>query len=139
MPPPPMPWITRPTSKVVKELAQAQTIEEIMKRTREGTSSSRRPKISLRAAINGWTTAEVRRKEVPAQKASLAEPSREMAKVWHCQYGWQNVLSLLTGRTGTRMVASRATVREEIARVIMTSHSLFPGFHCSSDLLPFSS
>lgn len=32
------------------------------------------------------------------------------------------------------MVASRATMREMIARVIMTAYSCFPGFHSSSCL-----
>jgi hypothetical protein len=60
--------------RVVKDLATPHMTEETVKRSSEGTSSSRRPKMSLRAAMNGWTTAEARRYDVPVQKASFAEP-----------------------------------------------------------------
>ena len=78
-----------------------------------GTSNSLLPNMSDSDAMNGCTTAEVSRYDVPAQNASVADPCRSLARV---------------GKTVTRMVASRATVREETAKVIMTSHSFFPGF-----------
>ncbi len=81
MPPPPMPWMTLPMSRTVKLLARAQIMLPAVKDRRHGTRSSRRPKMSERAAINGCTTAETRRYEVPAQKASEAVPLSVEAKV----------------------------------------------------------
>jgi hypothetical protein len=42
-------------------------------------------------------------------------------------------MSLCTGMRGTRIVESRAGIREMSARVIMTSRSSGRGFHSSED------
>jgi hypothetical protein len=45
---------------------------------------------------------------------------------------WE-ITSLHTGMRGTRIVASRAAIREMSARVIITSHSSSCGFRSSKD------
>ncbi len=74
MPPPPIPWILLPTNKSVKSLARAQSSAPAEKKSSASRSSCRLPKLSDRAAMNGWKTALVRRYDVPAQKASEADP-----------------------------------------------------------------
>lgn len=44
-----------------------------------------------------------------------------------------------TGRTETRIVASKATISEMRANVSITAHSCFPGFHSTSGTSPRSS
>ena len=95
IPAPPTPCRTRPVSMTMKLWATPQTTEPAAKKRIEGTNISRRPKMSDRVAMKGWRTAWARRYEVPVQKATAAVPLRSRAKV---------------GRTGTRMVASRATL-----------------------------
>lgn len=59
MPPPPMPWIERPTKKTGKSLATgAQRMVPRVKNKTEARSISLRPKMSDRAAIKGWQTAQ---------------------------------------------------------------------------------
>ena len=61
MPPPPMPWMTRPVRRMVKSLLMAHTIEPAVKKRTQGRRSSRRPKMSEREARKGWKTAAARR------------------------------------------------------------------------------
>ena len=84
MPPPPMPWIERPTKKTVKSLAMgAQRRVPRVKNNTETTSISLRPNMSDSAAVNGWHTAHESRYDVPAQNASVAVPPRSVASL--CQ------------------------------------------------------
>ncbi len=146
IPPPPMPWIDRPTKKTGKFLAMgAQRMVPRVKRKTDETSISLRPKMSDRAAMKGWHTAHDRRYDVPAQKASFAVPLRSTANAYARQVGQlelctpENVPELaLTGSTDTKIVASRATISETMASVIITAYSFFPGFHWSSGMGPFS-
>ena len=52
-----------------------------VKNPREMRSISLRPKRSETAPMNGWKTADVRRYDVPAQKASLVVPPSSVASV----------------------------------------------------------
>lgn len=74
IPPPPTPWIERPTRMTVKLFATPAMMAPMVKKTRETRMRARRPKMSEREAKFGWKTVEVRRKEVPDQKASIALP-----------------------------------------------------------------
>lgn len=60
----------------------------------------------------GWKTQEVRRNEVPDQKASMAVPSRS------CE---------MMGRATLREVASRATTRMIVHKLMMAPYSRRPG------------
>ena len=61
IPPPPMPWIERPASNSAKLWAAQQRAEPTVKKKIDSNKISRRPKISERAAMNGWQAALVRR------------------------------------------------------------------------------
>jgi len=74
IPPPPMPWIDRPTRIMVKFFATAETMAPTVKKMSATRIRLRRPKMSEREAKFGWKTVEVIRKEVPDQKASIAVP-----------------------------------------------------------------
>lgn len=82
---------------------------------------------------------------MPAQKASLVVPPRSRASVcttvsvsqhhdgvqrhvWMGHVGGSSK-GVHTGKTGTRMVASRATMSETVAMVIITAYSCLPGDH----------
>lgn len=58
----------------MKLLATPATMAPMVKKTRVTRMSALRPKMSEREAKLGWKTVEVRRKEVPDQKASIALP-----------------------------------------------------------------
>ena len=51
-------------------------------RTRATMMTGRRPKMCEKEAKEGWKMVEVRRKDVPAQKASMAVPLRRLAMIW---------------------------------------------------------
>jgi len=83
MPPPPIPCTARPMKNTVKFLAMgAQSAVPMVKKSTETMSISLRPKMSDRAAMKGWQTAQARRYEVPAQNASVDDPPRSTASVW---------------------------------------------------------
>lgn len=74
IPPPPIPWIERPTRITVKLSATLATMAPAVKKTNATRISALRPKMSEREAKLGWKTVDVRRKDVPDQKASIALP-----------------------------------------------------------------
>ncbi len=74
MPPPPVPWMERPTSIIVKFFDTAQTMEPTVKKVRAKRRRGRRPQRWEKATQLGCQTVEVRRNEVPAQNASIALP-----------------------------------------------------------------
>jgi hypothetical protein len=74
MPPPPTPWIERPTRITVKLSATAATIEPTVKNSKASRIKGFLPKIFEKDAKLGWNTVEHSRNEVPAQKASIAVP-----------------------------------------------------------------
>lgn len=83
MPPPPIPCRLRPAKKTVKFLARgAQRAVPAVKKTTEEKSISLRPKMSDSAAMKGWKTAQANRYEVPAQNASMVEPSSSSARFY---------------------------------------------------------
>ena len=82
IPPPPMPWIERPASNSAKFFAAQQRAEPTVKKKTDSNKISRRPKISERAAMNGWQAALVRRYDVPVQKDCAAVPPRSLAIVF---------------------------------------------------------
>ena len=61
MPPPPTPWIVRPASSSVKFFDRQQRSVPMVKSNIDKVRSSRRPKISQRAAMKGWKTVHARR------------------------------------------------------------------------------
>ena len=61
---------------MVKFLATAQTMEPTVKKVRARRRRGRRPHRWEKATQFGCQTVEVRRNEVPAQKASIALPLR---------------------------------------------------------------
>lgn len=73
-PPPPTPCSERPTRRVVKLLATAQIMAPTVKNTKAVKIMGFRPKMWEKEAKLGWKMVEQRRKEVPDQKASMAEP-----------------------------------------------------------------
>jgi hypothetical protein len=74
MPPPPMPWMVRPTRRTVKLLASAATMAPAPNHTQLPCSATRRPKMELADAMLGCSTQLARRKLVPVQNASSAVP-----------------------------------------------------------------
>jgi hypothetical protein len=66
----------RPTSIGAKVLATLETMTPTRKRMMHTVKTGIRPKIWDRAAKGGWKTAELRRKLVPVQNASIALPRR---------------------------------------------------------------
>jgi hypothetical protein len=83
-PPPPTPWIERPTSICVKSLATEQITVPTKKSVRAVSTSGRRPKMPDSEAKLGWKTVEERRNEVPLQKASIAVPLRSRVMIYPC-------------------------------------------------------
>ena len=73
-PPPPIPWSERPTNKGPKLFETDATMAPTKKKTRATMITGLRPKICEKEAKLGWKMVEVRRKDVPAQKASIAVP-----------------------------------------------------------------
>ena len=61
MPHPPTPWIVRPASSSVKFCDRQQRSVPTVKSKIDNVRSSRRPKISERAAMKGWKTVHARR------------------------------------------------------------------------------
>jgi hypothetical protein len=74
IPPPPIPWILRPTIRIERLWAVQQTVVPAVKIPSDVRRQIERPKISLTAAIIGIVTAHVRRYDVPIQKPSVAVP-----------------------------------------------------------------
>jgi hypothetical protein len=79
IPPPPMPWTERPISSTVKSRATQAIRLPAVKKAKDKTRSNWRPKISERAAMEGWNIAQVRRYDVPAQNVSVAVPPSSSA------------------------------------------------------------
>lgn len=82
IPPPPTPWMQRPTSITGILLHIAATIEPTVKATIAPKRVHFLPKMSDIMLNVGWNTVEATRKEVPAQKASMAVPLRASAIVY---------------------------------------------------------
>ena len=61
IPPPPTPWIVRPASSSVKSCDRQQRSVPTVKSNIDNVRSSRRSKISERAAMKGWKTVHERR------------------------------------------------------------------------------
>lgn len=104
------------------------------KKSREQRRSCCRPNKADIDAITGWKIAEVRRYEVPAQKASAEVPLSFWAissdtLVIH-EYSNASTQQL-TGSTVTRTVASSATIKDIKLRLTMMSSSCFVGVHSS--------
>lgn len=81
-PPPPVPWILRPTSMRVKLSASAAMIAPARKRARLMKMRGFRPKIWLNEPMTGCHTVDVSRKDVPAQNASMPLPWRAFAIIY---------------------------------------------------------
>ena len=134
IPPPPIPCTERPTKKTPNPFAAgAHSRVPNVNNMTDTKSISVCPNMSDSAAMKGWHTAHASRYDVPAQNASVALPSRSRANV--CQViSIKSLLSRrgsLTGKTETRIVASRATMSEIRASVSITAYSCFPGFQCA--------
>jgi hypothetical protein len=76
IPPPPTPWMVRPTSRVMKSFATLAMMIPTRKNMVQVVSTTLRPKMSDRAPVGSWKTVELRRKLVPVQNASMAVPCR---------------------------------------------------------------
>ena len=76
IPPPPTPWMDRPTRITVKLFARAAIIDPARKNARLTYIKVLRPKIWEKDPMTGWKTVDVSRNDVPDQKASIAEPPR---------------------------------------------------------------
>ena len=131
IPPPPIPCSERPTKKTPNPLATgAQSSVPSVKNMTDTKSTSVYPKMSDSAAMKGWHTAHDNRYDVPAQNASVVLPPRSTANV--CQLMSVQLIPScpgpLTGKTETRIVASKATMREINASVSITAHCCLPGF-----------
>jgi hypothetical protein len=85
----------------VKFLASPATNAPIANKVSAPNTNGLRPKICEKDAKLGWKTVDVRRKEVPDQKASMAVP-------------WS--FAAMMGRATERVVASRATANVTKAR-----------------------
>lgn len=83
----------------------------------------------------GWNTALDSKYDVPVQNASIAVPFKDWVICYQmCQQDRGDAIGelQLTGRTVTKIVASKATISEMIERLIMMIHSFLSGFHSSS-------
>jgi hypothetical protein len=74
MPPPPTPWIERPDSISVKLWETPHMIAPAAKKVNAANKAALRPNECEKETNVGWKTVDVRRNEVPAQKASIAVP-----------------------------------------------------------------
>ena len=74
MPPPPMPWMVRPTRRTAKLWETAAMMAPAVKRVRAMRRIGLSPNTSEKEAKLGWKTVDARRKEVPLQKASTPDP-----------------------------------------------------------------
>jgi hypothetical protein len=86
---------------MVKFLASPATNAPIANKVSAPNTNGLRPKICEKDAKLGWKTVDVRRKEVPDQKASMAVP---------CSF------AAMMGSATERVVASRATAKVTNAR-----------------------
>jgi hypothetical protein len=122
MPPPPIPWTDLPARRTAGVDATEAMIVPIVKMTRAQRRTGLRPKMWLKEAQLGWKTVDVRRKEVPAQKASMAVPEMEVVMVCgdrsdgqllYCRDAdcGRGIEEGLTGRATERMDASIAQTR----------------------------
>lgn len=93
IPPAPTPCSDRPIKRTVKLLARAPASDPAVKITIATRSKGFRPNMFEKLPYAGWNTVEQRRNDVPAQKASTAEP---------CSF------SAMMGRATEIEVASRA-------------------------------
>lgn len=84
MPPPPTPWMERPTRMTVKLSATAATIEPARKKPRLMYIRVLRPNMCEKEPSTGWKTVDVKRNDVPDQNASMAVPPRALAMI--CQW-----------------------------------------------------
>ena len=73
-PPPPMPCSERPTRRTANSLATAQMMAPTVKKTKAVKIMGLRPKMWEKEAKLGWKMVEQSKKDVPDQKASMAEP-----------------------------------------------------------------
>lgn len=69
-----MPWTVRPANNRVKFLAMPAIMTPMKNNANEVMITGIRPKIWLKEAKLGWKTVDDSKKDVPAQKASSAEP-----------------------------------------------------------------
>ena len=104
VPPPPKPCIDLPTSSIAKFFAVPANITPTKNRITLVMMTGIRPNIWLNEAELGCTTVEQRRKDVPAQKDSIAVP-------------WS--FRAMVGRATARMVPSRATMSVKTASADM--------------------
>jgi hypothetical protein len=81
IPPPPIPWIDRLIRMTVKLLAVAAATAPIRKSVSEKKIKGLRPKMCEKDPRTGWKIVDVRRNEVPDQKASIADPPRTLAMI----------------------------------------------------------
>jgi hypothetical protein len=71
-----MPCTERPTSSTAELLATEEMTAPIVNNPRAANRTGLRPMMWEKDAHDGWNTVEVRRNDVPAQKASTAVPLR---------------------------------------------------------------
>jgi hypothetical protein len=129
-----------PASRRLKSFATTHMILPMVNKVSEKRRRDCLPNWAEMDAMTGWKTALVRRYEVPAQNASVDVPFKAVASDFVGQFEVICNVSGHTGRTATRIVASRATINEMVARLIMMNHSLFEAFQSwCGNLVPFAS
>jgi len=103
IPPAPIPCKLLPTNIIAKFLAKPATIAPTAKKVIATKITGLRPKICEKLANEGWKTVDVRRNEVPDQKASIAVPLS---------------LDAMIGSATEREVASNAAARVTTESVV---------------------
>lgn len=94
-------------------MATAATMAPMVKKTRATMTKGLRPKMCENDAKFGWKTVEVSKKDVPAQKASMAVPFSAWAMI--CRYQ-RCVLGGLSPADGIRELTGIATLRDVASR-----------------------
>lgn len=79
IPPPPIPWIDLPVSRSAKSFERAAIMTPTKNKVVETMMTGILPKMWLKDAKVGCSTVDASRNEVPAQKASMADPCSFLA------------------------------------------------------------
>lgn len=127
----------RPVNRVAVLCAAPPRTEPMVKRIKENNNRGFLPNTCEKATNMGCHIVEVRRKEVPAQKASIAFPFKASEIVYMSgsvrrEFEQEKSLKELTGRATGIVVASSAQARLTLSIEIHAAIYLFPGLKANT-------
>ena len=130
IPPPPIPWIARPTRMTPKLWAKLPTRHPARKHSTEKVRTILRPKILDKDPSGGWKTEEHNRKPVPAQKASRPVPPRALEIIYAAlaSDAFREAGGLTESATA-KQVESRATTSVKTHKVEIANLTIMLGLN----------